>query len=115
MVAIEYSRHHRYTMIHVSAFIVVGTIAALLAAPEVEVAPHTFYPVVVLFAIFRVRGSTSPWQCSRQPLLGSLAWWNVSIGNAIAAYGMGYYLGGSIPRSRDASSCIRWGETDEGE
>src|SRR5882724_9951686 len=50
-VVIEYSRIIGYTMIHVSAFIVVGTIAAVLAA-EVEITPHTFYPVVVFFAIF---------------------------------------------------------------
>src|SRR2546427_1567554 len=40
-----------YTMIHVSAFLIVGTIAAVLAA-EVEVAPPTLYLVVVFFAIF---------------------------------------------------------------
>src|SRR2546425_11254541 len=50
-VVIEYSRIIGYTMIHGSAFIIVGTIAAVLAA-EVEIAPHTFYPVVVFFAIF---------------------------------------------------------------
>ncbi|HYU36571.1 MAG TPA: hypothetical protein VEL29_01470, partial [Gemmatimonadales bacterium] len=51
MVVIEYSRIIGYTMVHVSAFIIVGTIAAVLAA-EVEIAPHTFYLVVVFFAIF---------------------------------------------------------------
>src|SRR2546422_19549 len=39
-VVIEYSRIIGYTMIHVSAFIIVGTIAAVLAA-EVEVVPPT--------------------------------------------------------------------------
>src|SRR5437773_9459618 len=50
MVVIEYSRIIGYTMIHVSAFIVVGTVAAVLAA-EVEVAPPTLYLVVVFFAV----------------------------------------------------------------
>jgi len=35
-----------------------------------------------------------------QPLLGSLAWWNVAIGNAIAALGMGYYLWHVHPKIR---------------
>src|SRR5882724_9974571 len=71
--------HHGYTMIHVSAFIVVGTIAAVLAA-EVEITPHTFYPVVVFFAIFEF-GFYVTVAVLAQPLLGSLAWWNVAIGN----------------------------------
>src|SRR5438067_1401799 len=51
LVVVEYSRIIGYTMIHVSAFLIVGTIAAVLAA-EVEVAPPTLYLVVVFFAIF---------------------------------------------------------------
>jgi len=89
-VVIEYSRIIGYTMIHVSAFIIVGTISAVLAA-EVEVAPHTLYLVVVFFAIFEF-GFYVTVAIIAQPLLGSLAWWNVAIGNAIAAFGMGYYL-----------------------
>src|SRR5437899_6757770 len=50
-VVIEYSRIIGYSMIHVSAFIIVGTISAVLAA-EGEVARATFYLVVVFFAIF---------------------------------------------------------------
>src|SRR2546430_7273409 len=80
-VVIEYSRIIGYTMIHVSAFIIVGTIAAVLAA-EVEVAPHTLYLVVVFFAIFEF-GFYVTVAILAQPLLGSLAWWNVAIGNAI--------------------------------
>src|SRR2546426_6453280 len=97
MVVIEYSCIIGYTMIHVSAFIVVGTIAAVLAA-EVEITPHTFYPVVVFFAIFEF-GFYVTVAVLAQPLLGSLAWWNVAIGNAIAAYGMGYYLWRGRPRN----------------
>src|SRR5258708_18041829 len=69
---------------------IVGTIAAAVAA-EVENAPHTFYLVVVFFAIFEF-GFYVTVAVLAQPLLGSLAWWNVAIGNAIAAFGMGYYL-----------------------
>src|SRR5206468_11207089 len=45
-VVIEYSRIIGYTMIHVSAFVVVGCIAAALAA-DVEGAPATLLLVVV--------------------------------------------------------------------
>src|SRR5712692_1443974 len=87
-VVIEYSRIIGYTMIHVSAFIVVGVVAAALAA---EVAPPTLYLVIVFFAVFEF-GFYVTVAILAQPLLGSLAWWNVAIGNAIAGLGMGYYL-----------------------
>src|SRR5258708_9689691 len=108
-VVIEYSRIIGYTMIHVSAFIIVGTIAAALAA-EVENAPHTFYPVVVFFAIFEF-GFYVTVAVLAQPLLGSLAWWNVAIGNAIAAYGMGYYLWRGPPHIAHAVETQHCGET----
>src|SRR6266566_4914714 len=50
-----------------------------------------------------------------QPLLGALAWWNVAIGNAIAAYGMGYYLWREHPKIKEALRVHPLGETDEGE
>src|SRR5690348_5277438 len=55
-VVIDYSRIIGYTMIHVSAFVVVGCIAAALAA-EVEVAPHTLFLVVVFTCFFEDRKS----------------------------------------------------------
>jgi len=72
LVVIEYSRIIGYTMIHVSAFIIVGTIAAVLAA-EVEVVPPTLYLLVVFFAIFEF-GFYVTVAILAQPLLGSLAW-----------------------------------------
>src|SRR5881628_1505834 len=113
LVVVEYSRIIGYTMIHVSAFLIVGTIAAALAA-EVEIAPHTFYLVVVFFAIFEF-GFYVTVAVLAQPLLGSLAWWNVAIGNAIAAFGMGYYLWRVHPRIAATLKLHPLGETDEGE
>jgi hypothetical protein len=112
-VVIEYSRIIGYTMIHVSAFIIVGTIAALLAA-EVEVAPPTLYLLVVFFAIFEF-GFYVTVAILAQPLLGSLAWWNVAIGNAIAAFGMGFYLWRVHPKIAATLKLHPLGETDEGE
>jgi hypothetical protein len=112
-VVIEYSRIIGYTMIHVSAFIIVGTLAAVLAA-EVEVAPPTLYLVVVFFAIFEF-GFYVTVAILAQPLLGALAWWNVAIGNAIAAYAMGYYLWRQHPKIAASLKLHPLGETDEGE
>lgn len=79
-----------YTAVHGVAFVVVGIIAAALAY-EVELFPSTLYIVVVFFAAFEV-GFYIIVAIVARPLLGALAWWNVAIGNAIAAAGMGYYL-----------------------
>jgi hypothetical protein len=91
----------------------VGTIAAVLAA-EVEVAPPTLYLLVVFFAIFEF-GFYVTVAVLAQPLLGSLAWWNVAIGNGIAAYGMGYYLWREHPKIAAGLKLHPLGETDEGE
>jgi len=112
-VVIEYSRIIGYSMIHVSAFIVVGVVAAALAA-EVEVAPPTLYLLVVFFAVFEF-GFYVTVAILAQPLLGSLAWWNVAIGNAIAALGMGYYLWREHPKIGEELRKHPLGETEEGE
>src|SRR5204863_10055726 len=98
---------------HICAFIIVGTVAAALAA-EVEVAPPTLYLIVVSFAVFEF-GFYIMLAVLAQPLLGALAWWNVAIGNAIAAYGMGYYLWREHPKIKEALRVHPLGETDEGE
>src|SRR5258706_15005949 len=98
-VVIEYSRIIGYTMIHVSAFVVVGCIAAALAA-EVEVAPSTLFLVVVGFCFFEV-GFYILVALLAKPLLGYLAWWSVAIGNGLAALGMGYFLWREDPQNSE--------------
>ncbi len=88
-----------YTMVHVVAFLIVGVIAAALAY-EVELFPSTLFIVVVFFAIFEF-GFYVVVAVMAQPLLGALAWWNVAIGNAIAALGMGYFLWQKHPKLRE--------------
>jgi hypothetical protein len=112
-VVVEYSRIIGYTMIHVSAFVVVGCIAAALAA-EVEVAPSTLFLVIVGFCFFEF-GFYVLVAIIAQPLLGALAWWNVAIGNAIAALGMGYYLWREHPKIGEELRRHPLGETVEGE
>src|SRR5256886_5891178 len=100
-------------MIHVCAFIIVGTVAAALAA-EVEVAPPTLYLIVVTFAVFEF-GFYIMLAVLAQPLLGALTWWNVAIGNAIAAYGMGFYLWREDPHNKNAPPLHPLGGAEEGE
>jgi len=88
-------------------------VAAALAA-EVEVAPPTLYLLVVFFAVFEF-GFYVTVAILAQPLLGSLAWWNVAIGNAIAALGMGYYLWREHPKIGEELRKHPLGETEEGE
>src|SRR5437763_13946096 len=112
-VIIEPARIIGYTMIHVSAFVVVGCIAAALAA-EVEVAPSTLFLVVVAFCFFEF-GFYILVALLAKPLLGALAWWSVAIGNAIAAFGMGYYLWREHPKIGEELKKHPLGETQEGE
>jgi len=102
-----------YTMIHVSAFVVVGVIAAALAA-EVEVAPSTLFLVVVSFCFFEI-GFYILVALLAKPLLGYLAWWNVAIGNGLAAFAMGYYLWREHPKIGEELRRHPLGETQDGE
>src|SRR5919109_1016016 len=111
-VVIHFSRIIPYTMLHVCAFIIVGTVAAALAA-EVEVAPPTLYLIVVTFAVFEF-GFYIMLAVLAQPLLGALTWWNVAIGNAIAAYGMGYYLWRGEPQNVETPKGDPLGGAGEG-
>src|SRR5437879_7745435 len=68
LVVIEYSRIIGYTMIHVSAFLIVGTVSAVLAA-EVEVAPPTLYLVFRFLLDYKI-GFYVTLAILAQPLLG---------------------------------------------
>ncbi|MDP3909907.1 MAG: hypothetical protein Q8Q14_05915 [Gemmatimonadales bacterium] len=113
MVAIEPARIFGYTMIHVSAFVVVGVIAAALAA-EVEYAPSTLFLVIVGFCFFEV-GFYILVALLAKPLLGYLAWWNVAIGNGLAALAMGYFLWREHPKIAEELRRHPLGETEDGE
>lgn len=87
-----------YTMLHAVVFMLAGAGAAGFAA-LVETFPTTAFLVVFLFAVFEV-GFYIVVATLAQPLLGALAWSNVAVGNALAAFGMGYYLWRAHPRLR---------------
>src|SRR5438045_2706041 len=80
-VLIEPARIFGYTMIHVSAFVVVGCICAALAA-EVEYAPSTLFLVVVGFCFFEA-GFYILGALIATPTLGYRAWWDVGMGNGL--------------------------------
>ena len=88
-----------YTMFHVLAFGLVGMVAAFLAH-QVELFPSTLFIVVVAFGVFEF-GFYIVVATLARPLLGALAWWNVAIGNAIAAVGMGAFLWWQHPKLRE--------------
>lgn len=80
-----------YTVFHFAAFIVVGLIAAMivnLANRE----PSILLGFVVLFAAIEVGFYAFVGLLQHATPLGSLAWYNVMIGNVLAAAAMGTYL-----------------------
>ena len=80
-----------YTAFHYAAFIVVGLIAAMivqLASAE----PSILMGFVVLFAAIEVGFYALVGLLQQATPLGSLAWYNVMVGNLLAAATMGVYL-----------------------
>jgi uncharacterized membrane protein YphA (DoxX/SURF4 family) len=80
-----------YTIFHFAAFIVLGLIAAMivnLANRE----PSILLGFVVLFAAIEVGFYAVVGLLQQATPLGTLAWYNVMIGNLLAAAAMGMYL-----------------------
>jgi hypothetical protein len=113
MVEVAFPAVIGYTMLHVVLFALVGMIAAALVT-MVQRFPSTLFLIVVFFAIFEV-GFYIVVATMAEPLLGTLAWSNVAIGNLIAALGMGYYLWRVHPEIRDELTARPLGETADGE
>ena len=90
LVVISFPTVITYSMLHMVAFLTVGSLAAFLVA-EAEEVPHMVWFLVVLFIAFEF-GFYIVLAVGFTPLLQALAWINVAIGNFIAAVGMGYYL-----------------------
>ena len=80
-----------YTFFHVAAFIVLGLVAAMivnLANRE----PSILLGFAVMFAAIEVGFYAFVGLLQQATPLGSLAWYNVMIGNVLAAAAMGTYL-----------------------
>ena len=80
-----------YTLFHYAAFITLGIVAAAmvrLAGDE----PSVLMGFVILFVAFEVGFYAFVAVLSQVSPLGGLAWWQVMVGNLIAAATMGIYL-----------------------
>jgi putative oxidoreductase len=80
-----------YTLFHFAAFIVVGLVAAMIVSLANQ-EPGILLGFVVLFAAIEVGFYAFVGLLHRATPLGSLAWYNVMIGNLLAAAAMGVYL-----------------------
>lgn len=80
-----------YTIIHYSAFIVVGLVAALIVQVANE-EPSILMGFVVLFVAIEVAFYALVGLLQQATPLGSLAWYNVMVGNLLAAATMGVFL-----------------------
>src|SRR6266576_1830282 len=79
-----------------------------------EYTPSTLFLVIVGFCFFEV-GFYILMALLAKPLLSNLVWWNVAIGNGLAALGMGYYLWREHPRIGEELRRHPLGETEDGE
>jgi putative oxidoreductase len=80
-----------YTLFHYAAFITLGIVAAAmvrLAGDE----PSVLLGFAILFVAFEVGFYAFVAVLSQVSPLGNLAWWQVMVGNLIAAAAMGIYL-----------------------
>jgi len=89
-----------YTVVHYAAFIVIGLIAAMIVSVANR-EPSILIGFVVLFAAIEVGFYAFVSLLEQATPLGSLAWYNVMIGNVLAAAAMGTYLLRAHPVLRD--------------
>jgi hypothetical protein len=80
-----------YSVFHFTAFIVVGLVAAMIVSVANR-EPSILLGFVVLFAAIEVGFYALVGLLQQATPLGSLAWYNVMIGNLLAAAAMGTYL-----------------------
>ena len=99
-----------YTLLHVTAFVLLGILSAAIAA-RIERFPPLVFAFVMLFVVywtFLVFLTTmlGTW------LLRELAWWSVFAGNLLAAIAMGGWLWRAHPRIREGLTHDALWETD---
>ena len=89
-----------YTAFHYAAFIVLGMVAAMIVN-YANREPSVLLGFVVLFAAIEVGFYAFVGLLQQATPLGTLAWYNVMIGNVLAAAAMGTYLLRAHPVLRD--------------
>ncbi|MFO7587955.1 MAG: hypothetical protein R6X22_07755 [Gemmatimonadota bacterium] len=98
-VSVELEPVLAYTLLHVTAFVLLGLLSAALAA-RIERFPPLAFAFVMLFVVYWtfvvfLTTMLGTW------LLRELAWWSVFAGNLVAAAAMGAYLWKAHPRLRE--------------
>ncbi|MEX2581879.1 MAG: hypothetical protein WD766_01320 [Gemmatimonadota bacterium] len=106
-----------YTIFHFAAFIVVGMIAVAIVHGAVK-EPSVLAGALILFVVFEVAFQALLSMFGSIPALGTIAWYNIAIGNLIAAVTMGTYIWRIHPELRaelaHALGGQEWGDRLEG-
>jgi putative oxidoreductase len=89
-----------YTIFHYAVFVLLGMVAAMIVT-WANREPSVLMGFVVLFAAIEVGFYAFVGLLQQATPLGSLAWYNVMIGNLLAAAAMGTYLLRAHPVLRD--------------
>jgi hypothetical protein len=89
-----------YTAIHYLAFLLVGVlVAAIVRAAQRD--PSVLAGALILFIMFEVGFHGMISMFSGIPAFGALTWYNVAIGNLIAAVSMGTYMWRAHPELKE--------------
>ncbi len=99
-----------YTLLHVTAFVLLGLLSAAIAS-RIERFPPLAFAFVMLFVVYWtfvvfLTTMLGTW------LLRELAWWSVFAGNLLAALAMGGWLWRAHPRIREGLTHDALWETD---
>lgn len=86
-----------YTVFHFAAFIAAGIVVAAVVH-WAEKQPTVLAGAMILFIAFEVGFYGLSSMFSDVPVLGTLAWYNVAVGNLIASLTMGAYMWRAHPR-----------------
>lgn len=89
-----------YTAFHVVAFLAVGVLAAW-STHLAERQPVVLALFAIFFVVFELAWYGGTALLDSTGVLGSAAWWQVAVGNLIAASLMGAYLWRGHPRIRE--------------
>ena len=89
-----------YTIFHYTAFIAVGLLSALVLDIAHE-EPSVLIGFIILFVAFEIGFHGLVALLQQTTVLGAVAWYNIMIGNLIAAALMGVYLWRAHPELAD--------------
>ena len=92
-----------YTLFHYAAFCAVGIIVTFIIH-HAEVEPAVLAGLLILFVAFETGFYGLSALLSQAELLGNLAWYQIAIGNLLAALAMGTYLWRAHPALRNEFS-----------